>query len=149
MTVYNAPADDLINRVAIVLKEELKVEPPAWAWHVKTGCHKDNIPVNPDWWHVRVASLLRKIYLNSPQGLGVERLRSIYGGAKDNGTRPAKHTKASGNVIRKGLQQLEKMEFVTRVSGKGRVISSKGQSFLDKIAFDIMKDNDELEKYLK
>lgn len=149
MTVYNAPADELINRVANVLREEFKTEPPEWAWHVKTGCHKDNIPVDPEWWHIRVASLLRKIYLNSPHGLGVERLRSIYGGAKDNGTRPNKHAKASGNIIRKGLQQLEKLEFVTNVGGKGRVISSKGQSFLDKIAFEIMKENEELEKYLK
>jgi small subunit ribosomal protein S19e len=80
--------------------------------------------------------LLRRIYLDSP--VGTERLRSYYGGRKKSGHKPAHFRKASGNIIRKILQQLEKAGFVEK-SGKGRKLTSKGQKFLDRIAYEAGK----------
>jgi len=148
MTVHKTRAQDLIKQVAEILKEKEVIEPPEWAWHVKTGVHKENIPENDEWWYNRAASLLRKIYLYSPDGIGVERLRTIYGGPQNRGPRPTKHRKASGNIIRKALQQLEKLNYVKTVKGKGRVITSEGRSFLDNISHKLASDNKKLEKYI-
>jgi small subunit ribosomal protein S19e len=65
-------------------------------------------------------------------------LRTFYGKRKKRGHRPARFFKASGNLIRKTLQQLEKMGFVEK-GKKGKVISSKGRKFLDKLASEVSK----------
>ncbi|HII79102.1 MAG TPA: 40S ribosomal protein S19, partial [Methanosarcina sp.] len=54
------------------------------AKNVKTGVHKELPPINDDWWYIRCAAVLRKIYTDGP--IGTERLRSVYGGKKDNGS---------------------------------------------------------------
>jgi len=72
-TVYDVPADKLIEKVARDLKESVKFERPEWALFVKTGSHKERQPDDENWWWIRAASVLRKIYLNGP--IGVERLR--------------------------------------------------------------------------
>jgi small subunit ribosomal protein S19e len=66
--------------------------------------------------------------------LGVARLRTIYGGNKNNGHQPEHHNKASGKVIRTALQNLEEAGLVEEEEGEGRVITDKGKSFLDERA---------------
>ena len=63
--VYDVPADILINRLSEILKKE-DIPAPVWASFVKTGTHAEKAPQNSDWWHVRCASILRKIYLHGP-----------------------------------------------------------------------------------
>jgi small subunit ribosomal protein S19e len=132
VTVREVPAEKLIEK----LKEELKVvkeiQPTEWSRFAKSGTHKERPPQQTDFWYVRSASLLRKIYLDGP--VGTERLRSYYGGRKKRGYKPAHFRKASGNVIRKILQQLEKAGFIEK-AGKGRKITSKGQKLLDRTAY--------------
>lgn len=141
-TVYDVPSAILIERLAKYLKEYVtEVEPPAWAPFVKTGVHKERPPENPEWWYTRCASLLRKIYLKGP--IGVEHLRAEYGGRKDFGVRPEHACKGSGAIIRRALQQLEAAGLVETVKGKGRVVTNKGRSLLDKLATEIKR---ELEK---
>jgi hypothetical protein len=41
---------------------------------------------NPDWWFVRAASMLRKLYLRGP--IGVSRMRKFYGGRHRPGMSP-------------------------------------------------------------
>ncbi len=149
-TVYDVPSTILIERLAKYLKEYVtEVEPPAWALFVKTGVHKERPPENPEWWYTRCASLLRKIYLKGP--IGVEHLRAEYGGRKDFGVRPEHACKGSGAIIRKALQQLEAAGLVETVKGKGRVVTNKGRSLLDKLATEIKKELEkeisELRKY--
>jgi DNA-binding PadR family transcriptional regulator len=58
--------------------------------------------------------------------------------------KPERFCKASGNIIRKILQQLEKAGFVKqeqRGKHKGRATTEKGKSFLDKVAAQIVKGN--------
>jgi small subunit ribosomal protein S19e len=134
--VREVSAKNLIDK----LKEELKkiedIKPLGWSKFVKSGMHKQRIPEQEDFWYIRSSSILRRIYLDGP--VGVERLRTFYGGRKSRGSRPARFRKASGNMIRKILQQLEKAGLVEKAK-KGKKISSKGKKFLDKIAFELSK----------
>nr|MBC8462842.1 40S ribosomal protein S19 [Candidatus Bathyarchaeota archaeon] len=77
-TAYDVPADVLINRLSGYMKENIReIQPADWAGYVKTGSHVERVPQNPDWWYVRSASVLRKLYMKGP--VGVSRLRKEYG----------------------------------------------------------------------
>lgn len=147
-TVYDVPPGDLIKRAAQKLKESKKIEPPSWAPYVKTGAHKELQPSDNDWWYVRCASILRRIYIDGP--VGVSRLRAFYGGKHRSGVTPPVFSKGSGSIPRTALQQLEKAGYV-RSSKSGRVISQEGRSFLDNVAHEIKgelsKQNISLAKY--
>lgn len=136
-TVYDVPAHGLITKIAEHLKNNKKCTPPEWAAYVKTGVHKELPPLNSDWWYIRCASILRRIYIDGP--VGVERLRSVYGGRKNRGSRPERFLKGSGSIARKALRQLEDIEYV-RTMKNGRVISPQGRSFLDKTANEIKSE---------
>jgi len=136
-TVYDVPANELIEYVAKKLEEMEEFKPPEWAAFVKTGVHKERSPQQPNWWYIRVAAILRKVYTDGP--VGIERLRSVYGGRKRRGSKPPKFRKGSGAIIRKALQQLEKAGFVEK-KDKGRVVTSKGRAFLDKSASELKRD---------
>ncbi len=135
MLARDLPADKLIKKVAEELEKMKEFEMPEWAKFVKTGVHKERPPQQKNWWWLRAASILRKLYLG--EKIGVNRLRKIYGGRRDRGHKTEHKYKASGKIIRKILQQLESAGFVKIEKGKGRVITPKGQSFLDKIAKNI------------
>ena len=143
-TVFDVPADLLIKKVAEEFKENDKINSPAWSNFVKTGVHKERKPENADWWYVRTASIIRRVYMDGP--VGVMSLRTFYGGKKDRGVRPEVFRKGSGSIIRTALHQLEDAGFVEKVEG-GRVVTPAGRSFLDKISAEIIKDIPELEKY--
>lgn len=130
-TVYDVPADLLIRKVAEALKARQEIKPPAWAAFAKTGVHKEMPPEDPDWWYMRSAAVLRRVYVDGP--LGVQRMRSFYGGAKNRGSKPNAFRKGSGSILRKALQQLEACKFVLH-DKTGRRISPEGQAFLDAMA---------------
>jgi len=149
-TPYDVPASMLIERLARHLKEEVDViVPPTWASFVKTGSHVQGPPQDPEWWFTRCASLLRKIYMKGP--VGIERLRSEYGGRIDRGTRPEHARKGGGAIIRKALQQLQAAELVEPLRNRGRVVTSKGRQLLDRLSTEIKgnleKTEPELKKY--
>ena len=136
--VYDVPADELIAKLAEQLKNDKKIVAPAWSPFVKTGSHAQRIPQDKDWWYVRCASLLRKIYLHGP--LGVADLAVAYGGRKKVGYNLAHHRDAGGAIIRKAFQQLEASGYVVKVNGKGRIISSEGMKKLDRLATELHKE---------
>jgi small subunit ribosomal protein S19e len=141
-TPYDVPPSALIERLARYLKNNVDgIRPPAWAPFVKTGTHAERVPENPDWWYVRSASLLRKVYTNGP--IGIEHLRSEYGGRKDRGVRPEHSRKGSGGIIRNALQQLEEAGLVEILRKRGRVVTPEGRKLLDLLSTEIKK---ELEK---
>jgi len=136
VTVRDVKAEKLIARLKEELKKIEEIKPLPWSFYVKSGSHRERPPEQEDFWYIRAASILRRLYLNGP--VGVERLRTYYGGRKRRGTAPARFRKASGNIIRKILQQLEKAGFVEK-DKKGRKLTRKGVSFLDKIAYEVWK----------
>ena len=141
-TVYDVSAADLIEEAAKDLKEKQKFTRPEWAKFVKTGVHVERCPENPDWWWLRAASILRKIYINGP--VGVSRLRTVYGGRKNRGVKPEKFKRGGGKIIRTILQGFDELNFTKKTekthaqSAKGRVITPEGHSYLDKIATDVL-----------
>ena len=134
-------ANELVNKAAEELKKQKLVEPVEWTRFVKTGHHKERIPDSKDWWYSRAAAILRSIAKLGP--VGTQKLRTKYGGKKNRGHKPERFYKASGSIIRKILQQLEKSELVRQTekgNRKGRILTPKGTSFLDKISVQINKE---------
>ncbi len=115
--VYDVPADKLIAKLADQLKKDKKIEPQVWSLFVKTGSHVQRIPQNKDWWYVRCASLLRKIYLHGP--LGVAELKVAYGGRKRIGYNLAHHKNSGGAIIRKAFHQLRSIGLYCPVARQG------------------------------
>lgn len=151
-TPYDVPAFKLIKKVADYLKLNVdEIEPPSWANIVKTGMHVERPPQNPEWWYIRCASLLRKVYIHGP--IGVAKLRGEYGGRKNYGVSPSHAAKASGAIIRKGLQQLEDAGFLEIIPHSGRMVTKEGRKLLKGIAGEVgrevVKEIPELEKYQK
>lgn len=141
MGFRDVPRQELVERTAKALEKVEAVSPPSWAKFVKTGHHKERPPTRNDWWRVRAASVLAKLADHSP--VGVQKLRTWYGGKKNRGVKPERFYKASGNILRKILQQLEKAGFAKKVEKglrKGRAITPQGLGFLDKISGEIMKE---------
>ena len=132
-TVYDVKADNLIQKTAEKLKDD--IEQPEWSLFVKTGVSRERAPENKDWWFVRAASMLRKIYMKGP--LGISTLRTMYGGRQRRGHKQDHFKKAGGKIIRTILQQLEKQEYIETEKGEGRKITPKGQKFLDNISKEV------------
>ncbi len=131
------------KKLVVAAKEELKsvkeIEPTVWSMYAKSSVSRQRPPQQADFWQIRAASVLRRIYLDGP--IGVEKLRTFYGGRKRRGTKPARFRKASGAIIRKLLQQLETAGFVKKEkNGNGRSITPKGKKFLDNIASKVGKN---------
>lgn len=114
------------------------MQPPVWASLVKTGSHVEKQPQDADWWYTRSASVLRKVYVHGP--IGIEKLRSAYGGRKNFGTKPNHASKAGGSNIRKVLQQLGQADLIQPAGSQGRQMSPKGRKLLQEIAQDLQKD---------
>lgn len=152
ITANMVPPELLIERLSEYIKENVKeVQPPQWALFAKTASFKERVPDNiENWWYIRAASILRKLYINDSFGVGTA--RTIYGGLKRRGSKPSHTVKAPGHSTRLIFQQLEKAGLVVKTQ-EGRKLSPKGRSLLDKLSYEIFKDltekNPTLKKYLE
>jgi small subunit ribosomal protein S19e len=150
-TLYDAPAEELIEAVAEDLAEREAVAEPEWARFAKTGASRELPPEQEDFWARRAASVLRKVAIDGP--VGVERLSTEYGGTTGGSTRyrvaPARRSDGSKKVVRTVLQQLEEESLIDQQGAAGRIVSPEGRSLLDSTAGDVLKDLDrpELERY--
>jgi small subunit ribosomal protein S19e len=148
-TVYDVPAKELIDAIAKKLESEQVIETPEQNIYSRTGTNKQNPPTEKNWWYIRCASILRKIYISNV--IGVEHLRAEYGGKKDRGSKPYKAVRGSGSIVRRAVQQLEKAGYVSKIKGRGRMLTSKGRSFLDNTSYEVLKSikdyYPELKKY--
>ena len=138
-TPHDVPAQPFIEKLAKYLKENVdQIQPPAWASFAKTGSHVEKQPQNPDWWYIRNASILRKVYTHGP--IGIEKLRADYGGRKGFSVKPSHASKSGGSNIRKALQQLEAAELIQTAKLQGRKLTPKGRKLLQEVAADLHKE---------
>lgn len=150
-TLYDVPAEDLIEAVADELSDESAVEEPDWVQFAKTSSDRELPPEQENFWTRRSASLLRKVAIDEPVGVGS--LRTAYGSAKQGSNRyrvrPRQKTESSGKIIRVALQQLQEVGYVDTAEGEGRVLTNEGESFLADVAGQVIDDIDrpELERY--
>ncbi len=150
-TVYDVPTGPFLASLADHLRGEGKVPPPEWAPFVKTGVHTEKAPVDRDWWHLRVASVLRKVYLHGP--IGTTRLAAEFGGRRDDGSAPYHPRRGSRSIARHALQVLETAGYLRPEEKAGRVVTAEGQRLMDRIAHEVLTqlavERPELAKYLK
>ena len=129
------------DRLAQYLKNNVDVvRPPEWAPFVKTGVHSQRPPQNNDWWYIRCASLLKKVYVKGP--IGLEHLSSEYGGRKRFGVKPQHARKGSRSIVRLALQQLQTAGLVDILKPRGRIVTPAGRKVLDTLSSEIKKEMD-------
>ena len=150
VTLYDVPTEELIDAVAEQLREE--IDEPEWVQFAKTGSYAELPPEQEEFFHRRAASVLRTIAVDGP--VGVERLRTRYGGKASGSTRyrvaPEHRVDGSGTLVRTILQDLEGADLVERPpDGEGRIVTAEGRSLLDTTAGDLFEDLDrsDLERY--
>lgn len=150
-TAYDAPAGLLLERLATHLRDEGKVPPPEWAPFVRTGVHTEKSPAKPDWWYLRSAAILRKIYMLGP--VGTSRLAAELGGRRDDGSAPYHPRKGSRSIVRHALQELEEAGYVRAQEKRGRIVTPQGRKLLDRLAQEIVTklaaEHPELAKYVR
>lgn len=130
--IFDVQAGELINEVAKGFKQRLKA--PSFVPFVKTGAQAERAPQNPDWWFVRTASVLYRVYVDGP--VGTESLRTYYGGKKRRKRKPPEFRKASGKIVRTCLQALEK-EGLLKKAKKGRLVTADGEKLLAAAAKEV------------
>ncbi|MEM4257245.1 MAG: 30S ribosomal protein S19e [Candidatus Diapherotrites archaeon] len=141
MGIYDVPIDELLKKVAEEFKT--KIKKPEFTKYVKTGQNRQRAPNNPDWFYLRMASILYRIYKEGALGTGA--LRAYYGGRQNRGVKPEHKKKASGKIIRVCLQTLEKEKLVKK-DKKGRTITPQGEKLLYTKAKEIEKTLNKEEK---
>ena len=138
-----------MKQLAEEFKKEKSLEVPEWASNLKAGVHKEKSWEEPDWFYNRLASTLRKIYVEGP--IGISKLSAEYGGRVERGSQRYHPAKGSRYIIRQMLQTLEKLGYVKK-DKHGRTVSPQGTSILDKASKEVMKSlvqtDPSLEKYL-
>ena len=118
----------------------------------EAGADRELPPEQEDFWVRRTASLLRKVAIDGPIGVGS--LEAEYGNAKQGSNRyrvrPKKRATGSGSIIRTSLQQLEEAGYVERAEGEGRKVTPEGHSLLDETAVEVIESlgDPALERYL-
>lgn len=150
-SLYDAPAEAVIEALTETFKDEAEIEEPEWLQFTKTGVDRELPPEQEDFWERRTASILRKVAMDGPVGVGS--LQTEYGSAKQGTTRyrvrPRKKSDGSGNIIRTILQQLEAAGYVEIGEGEGRNVTPEGHSLLDDTASEVLEslDDPELKRY--
>jgi len=132
VSVKSANTATLLGVAAQKLKGMEAMKQPEWSSFVKTGSGKSRPPEQEDWWYMRAASILRKMYLEA--SVGTEELKKIYGNRKNRGHKPEHKRKASGKVIRVMLQQLEAAGLAKKEKEGGRSITPAGKQLLKEAA---------------
>ena len=136
-TVYELPAQEYNLKLAEALKKIPEFKQPEWVGFVKSSPSRERPIDDPDFWYKRAASILRQIYRKKV--VGVNRLKTKYGGKKNRGSKPEKFKKAGGKIIRTILQQADKADFTeiakaikgVRERRPGRQLTQKGREFLE------------------
>lgn len=111
---------------------------------IKTAKFKELSPVDPDWYYIRCASILRHMYHRYPAGVGS--VTRIYGGRRRNGVHPSHYCRAATGIARKALQSLESIGLIEKLPEGGRKLTSQGQRDLDRIANQVLAKEREARK---
>ncbi|MGC8496198.1 MAG: 30S ribosomal protein S19e [Candidatus Micrarchaeia archaeon] len=133
--IYDVKASELVKVAAEKLKPLVKK--PDYVDYVKSGAGRERPPQDPDFWYIRTASILRQVYLNGP--VGVSRLSTRYGKRQEHVVHKKHYIRAGGSIISDAFKELERIGFVKKAKN-GRVITPKGQAFLDGISKELSNE---------
>ncbi len=132
---YEVDASELVRAAAEGLKSVIRQQPD-YMHYSKSGAGRERPPSNQDFWYIRNASLMRHLYTDGP--LGLSRLKKRYGGRKEHVLHRRHHVDAGGSIITDALNALEQASLVKKTA-KGRELTPKGRSFLDKLSSGLSK----------
>ena len=144
-TVFDAPANDLINKLAEFFKEKNIIKLPKYALLVKCSRSNDCEPINPDYIYYKAAAICRKLYVTKSKNIGVGSLRSMFSKKERRGSQPPKTFRAGGKIIRELVIQLKNAGYIDNYGKKedetnsGLFLTKTGRSEMDKIASGILK----------
>ncbi|ESO08818.1 hypothetical protein HELRODRAFT_185375 [Helobdella robusta] len=144
ISVKDVNQHDFVKALAAFIKKNGKLKVPDWTDVVKLGVHKELAPYDEDWFYTRTASIARHMYIRSPVGVGG--LTKIYGGRKNNGTRPSHFVRGSSSVARKAVQALEGLKWVEKDANGGRRLTAAGRRDLDRIAVKLAAESSSASK---
>merc|ERR1711874_861376 len=69
VSVKDVDQHKFVRALAAFFKKSGKVKQPEWTDLVKTAVFKELAPFDEDWFYIRMASLVRHIYIRSPIGV--------------------------------------------------------------------------------
>ena len=144
-TVFDAPANDLNNKLAEFFKEKNIIKLPKYALLVKCSRSNDCEPINPDYIYYRAAAICRKLYVTKSKNIGVGSLRSMFSKKERRGSQPPKTFRAGGKIIRELVIQLKNAGYIDNYGKKedetnsGLFLTKTGRSEMDKIASGLLK----------
>ncbi|KNH01779.1 40S ribosomal protein S19 [Perkinsela sp. CCAP 1560/4] len=133
--VKDVDANQWIEAFAQHLKAQGKLNIPEFVDYAKTGVSRVLPPSNPDWFYVKSAAILRRVYIRPFTGIGG--LKKVFGSTWGQ-SRPLHFKKASGSVIRKSLQALEALNLIAKSDDEGRVITKIGRRDCDRVAMKLL-----------
>jgi small subunit ribosomal protein S19e len=138
MSIFVVEPEALIKAIAEKLRDFPEIKAPEGSEFWKTAHFKETAPVDYDsFWHIRCASILRKIRKFGP--IGVNRLRKQYGGRKRRGVGRNHSAKGAGKIIRVALQQLENANLIKKTDKEGRIVSAEGTSLLERTTYNLLR----------
>ena len=145
VTVFDVPANDLINSLAMFFKEKNVIKLPKWSSLVKCSHANEIVPLDPDYMYYKAAAIARMLYVTKSKTVGVGSIRTMFGKKERRGAQPAKFMRASGKIIRFLVKQLKDNKYVENYGTQeskvtyGLVLTKTGRTELDKIASKIAK----------
>ena len=98
MTVLDVDYNVFINALANKLKADGKLAQPDWTQFVKTGVTRQYSPNEQNWYYLKAAAILRRVYIQGP--LGIKDFRKIFASEKQSCVGKSHHVLASGKLCR-------------------------------------------------
>lgn len=145
VTVFDVPANALIDSLALFFKEKNVIKLPKWTRIVKSSHANEIVPLSPDYLYYKAAAIARILYVTKSKTLGVGSLKTHFGKKQRRGSQPPVFATASGKIIRELVQQLKSNGYVENYGSKeqqvtyGLVLTKYGRTELDKIAAKVKK----------
>ena len=96
--VYELHAEEFNIKLAEALKQFPEFKVPEWSYFVKSGVSRIKPPTGDGFWFRRAASILRQAYVR--RIIGVNRLKTRYGGKQNRGMKAEIVRRASGKISR-------------------------------------------------
>ena len=124
-----------VRAMAAHFKQEGKLFVPSCTELIKTSHGRDRAPQNPDWYYIRCAAVLRRIYMRP--GTGTGGLSKPFGNKKNRGSQPEITTRAARGLLHWCCKSLEGLKLIQKGKTSGRCVSKLGRQKADTIASNL------------
>ena len=111
---------------------------------VKCSYANELSPLDPDWFFVKAAAIIRQVYKSKSKTLGIGSLKVQFGKRQRRGVNTNVRSNAGGKIIRDIVRQLKSISYVENYASTdgvtmGLLVTRTGKAQLDKIAAGIRR----------